>query len=63
MARHLNTRAGAPLIQVDRLAVDVNSKPILHQVNLFSPETHRIKIEVRANANGLPPAGAPGYLI
>jgi GntR family transcriptional regulator len=63
VASHLNTKAGAPLVQVDRLAVDANGKPIMHQVNLFSPETQRIKIEVRATDTGLPYAGAPGYLI
>jgi GntR family transcriptional regulator len=63
VARHLNTKAGAPLVQVDRLAVDANGKPIMHQVNLFSPESHRIIIEVRATDTGLPYAGAPGYLI
>lgn len=61
VARALQIRAGAPLLEILRVMFDAQRVPIAYQVTLIPPEQRKLRIVIEG-LKEIGPAGAPGIL-
>lgn len=57
VAALIDVQVGAPLLELSRLMLDVDGRPIGHQLTLVPPERRKLQLVIQADENGLPDVG------
>lgn len=57
VAAEIAVQVGAPLLELSRVMLDVDERPIGYQLTLVPPERRKLRLIIQAGEDGLPEAG------